>query len=456
LISGLHSGIHALRCLRLQDVGIKPHARPRDACLGPDGLVVVSDGRKQPGRHPADGNFTQGADIARADDRADFVVQHVVHVHEFGIDHHSRIVDQRHVIQQATQQGCGGVLVVHDDFHQRTAEEGVRLGIHFKHGERHFVAEFVVQHFIAAAAAQEFVKARNARALNVHLHVGFGQCDLAHGRVVGVLVRVAGIPALALKFFFLVNAAVGRAGHVVDFFKVVAHGHHIAHARLSAVAADVGVLNAGCVPVHKEVFRRHRVDADFLAAGFLGDLQVIHRGHDGHAHFVDDGFLRDFLFQDFNLGVHAKQLNLIFGQVAVFIDFDGGGLVNVNLPDADLLLQRVIDGVGQDLKAVVALENIGRIICLLLGFLHGLRLARDELHRAAGLQENPHQRRLDRADGIPAFRGDNSRSAVFRWQINLAVKVFLRPDAIRRNLGLNEADRLHDGVLDRVLDLVAG
>ena len=347
-------------------------------------------------------------------------------------------------------------MVVHDDFHQRPPEEGVRLGIHLKHGERHLVAQFVVKHFIAAAAAQELVKARDARALDVHLHVGFGQCDLAHGRVVGVLVRVAGIPALALKFFFLVNAAVGRASHVVDFFKVEAHGNHIAHAHFCTVAADVGVLNAGCVPVHEEVFGSHRVDADFLAAGFLGNLQFIHRRHDGHAHFVDDGFLRDFLLQDFNLGVHAEQLNLIVGQVAVFVDFDGGGLVNVNLPDADLLLQSIVEGVRQDLKAIVALEDVGRVIRLLLGFLHGLRLARDELHRAPGLQENPHQRRLDRADGIPALRGHNARSAVFRCKVNLAVEILLRPDAIRRNLGLNEADRFHDGVLDCVLDLVAG
>ena len=148
----------------------------------------------------------------------------------------------------------------------------MRLGVNLKYGERQFVTEFVFQQFVTAAAAQEFVKARDARTFNVHLHVGFGDADLAHGRVVGVLIRVGRIPAKPLQFFFFVNAPVRRAGHVVDGFEVKPHGDHIAHPHFGGMAADVAVLNAGCVAINKEVLWRHGINADFLGARFLCHL----------------------------------------------------------------------------------------------------------------------------------------------------------------------------------------
>ena len=123
-----------------------------------------------------------------------------------------------------------------------------------------------------------------------------------------------------------------------------------------------------------------------------------------HAHHgVDLRLLGYFFFQNFDFRVHAQHFNLIFGQVGIFINFNVRRFVNVDLPDADFLFQGVVNGVGQDLKPVVPLKDVGGIVGFLFGFLHRLRLARDKLDRAPGLQEHPHQRWLDGPHGIAAL-----------------------------------------------------
>ena len=103
LICRLHSGVDALRGLGLQHVGIKAHACAGYASLGSDCLIVVGDCGQDASRHAADGDFPQGRDVLCADHGADFVVQHVIHVDQLRVDHHARVIDQRHVVQHAAQ-----------------------------------------------------------------------------------------------------------------------------------------------------------------------------------------------------------------------------------------------------------------------------------------------------------------------------------------------------------------
>ena len=221
------------------------------------------------------------------------------------------------------------------------------------------------------------------------------------------------------------------------------------------MAADIAILNAAGIAVHKEILRRNRINADFLSAGFARHFHLGQGWHYRHAHFIKRCLLRDFLFKDFRFRVHAKELHLIFCQVAILVNFNMCRLINVNLPHANLLFQRVINRVRKDLKAVVSVKDISGIVGLFRRFLHRLRLARDKLYRPIRLQENPHQRRFNRAQCIAALCGDNVRPPFLCWQVYLAVKVFLRLDPLRCDFRLDEINRLSNGVFDCVLDLVA-
>ena len=80
---------------------------------------------------------------------------------------------------------------------------------------------------------------------------------------------------------------------------------------------------------------------------------------------------------------------------------------------------------------------------------------RDKLYRPRGGHENAHQAWLHRADRVAHFCGHNLAAPVFVANINLAVVVALRLDAVFADFAFNEVNGLADRVLHDAFDFTA-
>ena len=198
------------------------------------------------------------------------------------------------------------------------------------------------------------------------------------------------------------------------------------------------IIHANRVPINEEVFGRNAFDFDLAARASHGDFGVVHRRRHHHAHRVNLRLLRYFAFDNLGGVVAFQQAELILGQARVVINFNVVCLVVICFGNADFFDKRVVNNIAENVKAVVAVKHIlcvfGRLLCRR----NSLRPARNKLHRAARLQKHPHQRWLDCAHSIAAFRCYDLGAALLMRNTGFAVKVFLRGDPVRRDFAFDE------------------
>ena len=202
----LHGGCHRRLGGGLHGVWVESHGGACDACLLLYEAVEVAQSAERLTSHEWDCEVLHSACLTHPHDSADLVVQHIVNVHLALNDSQAWVVGHRHVIENPAQNRRCGVLVVNDDLGQRAPVKRVRLWVDFKLGKWDFVARLVVQHLVCRATERDLVQDRHARAVCVDPHVGFGDGDVLHCRVLSVLVRQVRIVASALEDF--------RFGHV--------------------------------------------------------------------------------------------------------------------------------------------------------------------------------------------------------------------------------------------------